>query len=120
MRYALIGLLSFGVVAGYGSAIARAAYWSHGGGCHGSEGRGSEGRWGGHGARFDPRYDDARFDPRAAAPVAAPQPQTVVVQSPAPAAAPAPQIFVIMPGATSPVAVPQVVVPAQAVAGSTP
>ncbi len=104
MRYALMGLLAFGVVGGYGSAIARAAYWR--GACHGSAWQ--EGHGGRHG--FGPhRFEEAREEPKAVA-----QPQTVVVQQPAPAAAPAPQIFVIMPGGAQPAAVqPQtIIVPA--------
>lgn len=104
MRYALMAVLAFGVVGGFGSAIARAAHWRHGGGgCH------AEGRW--HDARFGSRFEE----PRAEVKQAAPQPQTVVVQSPAPAAAPAPQIFVIMPGAqASPTQAQPIVVPAVA------
>ncbi len=107
MRFALMGLLAFGVVAGYGSAIARAAHG--GGGCH-SRGGWHDARW--QDSRFGSRFDEARSEVKQAAPV----PQTIVVQQPAPAAAPAPQIFVIMPGAQAAPSQPQtIVVPAVAV-----
>lgn len=103
MRYALMAVLALGVVGGYGSAIARAAYWR--GACHASAG--------GHGwhggdwreARWQERRDEVKVEPKAA-----PQPQTVVVQQPAPAPAAAPQIFLIMPGAQPQAVAPQTVV----------
>jgi len=108
-RRLLMVLLGFGVVFGYGSAIAQARWrHAHGGGCH-SSWRG-EGPYGWNG---EERLNEERSQP---APVAAPAPapQTVVVQpaaAPAPAQ-PAPQIFVIMPGA-QPAALPVQVVPVQ-------
>lgn len=105
MRRPLLVLLGFGVIAGYGSALAHARH--HGGGCHS--------RWSEHSERFEhPGFDrfERRDEPR---PVAAPvAPQTVVVPQAAPAAAPAPQIFVIMPGAPSAPQVVTVPVPAAA------
>lgn len=120
MRALLIGLLSFGVIGGYGSAIAHVAHAR--GGCH--DGR-FAGGWGNRGwdNRFagDPRsgwarYDDGRVQrfqlvdearpaaPAAAAPSNAP---VVINNSPAPAAAaPAPIIVVVPQGATYPVTVP--------------
>lgn len=100
MRFALMAILGLGVVGGYGSAIARAAHWRHGG-CHAGGGGWHEGRWGS-------RFAEARSEVKQAAPA----PQTVVVQPAAAPAAPAPQIYVIMPGAqgvpAQPVVVPQV------------
>lgn len=106
-RYALMAVLAMGVVGGYGSAVARVAYWRTHGGCHAGGGW-HESRWG--------TRDDERAEVKQQAP--APQPQTVVVQPAAPAAAPAPNVFVIMPGAQTAqpqtVVVPTVAVPAAA------
>jgi hypothetical protein len=122
MRALLIGLLSFGVIGGYGSAIAHVAHAR--GGCHGSADGRFGGGWGNRGwdNRFagDPRsgwaqYDDGRVqrfqlvdEARPAAPAAAPSNAPVVINnSPAPAAAaPAPIIVVVPQGATYPVTVP--------------
>ena len=116
MRFALIAFLSLGVVGGYGSAIAHAAYNHH----HGCDG-GSGPRWGDN--RWGNRWDDrfGRNDPRDqrdlrdirelrdlrdAQPAAPAQvvPQTIVLQPQAqpqlqaPAAAPQP-VFIIVPQA---------------------
>jgi hypothetical protein len=110
MRYALMGLLAVGVVGGYGSAIARVAYWK--GACHGAAGY-HDGRFGE--GRFGSRFQDRAEVKQVAAPAQA-QPQTVVVQQPAPAPQAAPQIFLIMPGAQAAPSQPQtIVVPAVAV-----
>ena len=93
MRRILLVLLSFGVFAGYGSAIASARWHAR----HHGEYRGCESRW--------DRPDEAR--PAAPAPVAlAAAPQTIVMPQ---AAAAAPQIFLIMPGAQAAPGVPQVI-----------
>jgi hypothetical protein len=121
MRALLIGLLSFGVIGGYGSAIAHVAHAR--GGCHGyADGR-FGGGWGNRGwdNRFagNPRSGWAQFDdgrmqrfqlvdearPAAPAPTAAPSNAPVVINN-SPAAAPAPIIVVVPQGATYPVAVP--------------
>lgn len=113
-RTLLLGLLGFGIFAGYGSAIASARWHArhHGGGC--------ESRWGGHHGRFD-RAD--RFEREAPTPTATPAPAPVIV--PQAAAAPAPQVFVItVPGASpAPAAAPQVItvpVPTPAVQAAPP
>jgi hypothetical protein len=106
-RYALMAVLAMGVVGGYGSAVARVAYWRTHGGCH-SAGGWHESRWQ---DRWGPRGDE-RAEVKQQAP--APQPQTVVVQPAAAAPAPAPNVFVIMPGA-QPTQPQTVVVPALAV-----
>jgi hypothetical protein len=97
-RTLLLGLLGFGIFAGYGSAIASARWHArhHGGGC--------ESRWGGHHGRFD---RGERFEREAPTPTATPAPVIV----PQAAAAPAPQVFVItVPGASpAPAAAPQVI-----------
>lgn len=96
MRRVLLVLLSFGVFAGYGSAIASARWHAR----HNGEGGGCESRWG--------RSSDFEQPRPAAAPAPA---QTVVVPQAAPAAVPAQQIFLIMPGAqaAAPAAAPQVI-----------
>jgi hypothetical protein len=113
MRALLIGLLSFGVIGGYGSAIAHVAHAR--GGCRdGRFGGGWDNRFGG-----DPRsgwahYDDGRVqrfqlvdEARPAAPAAPSNAPVVINNSPAPAAAaPAPIIVVVPQGATYPVTVP--------------
>ncbi len=108
-RRALIVLLSFGVLFGYGSSFASARWHMR------QHAECEHSRWSER-ARWDDRFGDRFAEPRVApAPTIAPQqPQTVIVQSPAPAAAPAPQIFVIMPGATSPVPAQLVQAPAAA------
>ena len=111
MRYALMGLLAMGVVGGFGSGIARVAYWK--GACHGAAGY-HDGRFGD--GRFGSRFQDPRAEVKQAAAPAPAQPQTVVVQQPAPAPQAAPQIFLIMPGAQPAPSQPQtIVVPAVAV-----
>lgn len=92
-RTLLLGLLGFGIFAGYGSAIASARWHArhHGGGC--------DSRWDRH----------SRFERTRPAEAVTPAPAPVIV--PQAAAAPAPQVFVItVPGASAaPAAVPQVI-----------
>jgi len=122
MRRVLLVLLSFGVFAGYGSAIA-SARWHH---RQQMEGGGCEGRWGRD-------YRDEARTVVAPAPAPSPQAQVINVPQAAPAAPtqqlPAQQIFLIMPGAQGSAAAPQVItvpvptpaaVPAPAPAPATP
>ncbi len=93
MRKGLIVLLSFGVVAGFGSGFARLAHRGAGG-CHDRwSDRGYDNRYDGYG-RYD-RYD--RYDRFAPPAVAAPAPA-------APAAAP---VYIVVPSA--PAAAPVIV-----------
>jgi hypothetical protein len=104
MRYLLMAILSLGVVGGYGSAIARIAFWR--GGCHATEhawhdGRWSrDSRWNGEG-RWSERRESARTDEVRSTPLPTPA-----------AVAPAPQVFVIVPPSQAPNAPQTIVVPA--------
>lgn len=116
MRRALTVLLVFGVVGGFGSAIASVRHhrWHHGGGCHEWE-RGEE--WGRPAMREAPAPAPAApvVVAPAPAPAAAPVNTTpIIVNAPAPAAAAAPNVFIVMPGAAQPVQVVPAAPPAPA------